>query len=91
MDPQEYYRITLDLYVNHKHWVITYQELLLPEVWNAIIEESEWEGTGGDWRHIGLIIDRLFRNAIEMPGKEWHSDYVPNSIPPIALRMKDRP
>ena len=73
------------LLLNHVEFEMTYGEII--ENWSEVTEKSGWQGTGGDYRHIANVIHDLFTQACAHGPGRWYSDYVPYSVPPVAIKL----
>ncbi|UNY40455.1 hypothetical protein KLEP7_gp87 [Pseudaeromonas phage vB_PpeM_ KLEP7] len=59
-------------------------------LWDLIQRTCGYEGTGGDWRHIGLSLHSAVTKAISSRHyKQWIGIYKPYSIPPIGFYIAE--
>ena len=80
--------MTFKVLVNGQEFVSdTYDAFVRDEqMWSDIQEASGFQGTGGDWRYIGLRLDSAIKQAIKFNHQEqWCGIYKPYSVPAIGF------
>ena len=57
-------------------------------MWEAVQRASNFQGTGGDWRYIALVLHSEVTKVIQSKQfDQWFGIYKPYSVPAIGLKV----